>query len=85
LETFGISYDFIDGDDPGSWEHKLKPNTKAIYVETMTNPLLQVADLKAVVEFAKAHGLISLIDNTFSSPVNFRAHDCQLFRKTFGN
>ena len=72
LETFGISYDFIDGDDPGSWEHKLKPNTKAIYVETMTNPLLQVADLKAVVEFAKAHGLISLIDNTFSSPVNFR-------------
>ena len=72
LETFGISYDFIDGDDPDSWEHKLKPNTKAIYVETMTNPLLQVADLKAVVEFAKAHGLISLIDNTFSSPVNFR-------------
>jgi len=72
LETFGISYDFIDGDDPGSWKHKLKPNTKAIYVETMTNPLLQVADLKAVVEFTKAHSLISLIDNTFSSPVNFR-------------
>ena len=72
LETFGISYDFIDGDDPGSWKHKLKPNTKAIYVESMTNPLLQVADLKAVVEFTKAHSLISLIDNTFSSPVNFR-------------
>ncbi len=72
LETFGISYNFIDGDDPGSWKHKLKPNTKAIYVETMTNPLLQVADLKAVVEFAKTHGFISLIDNTFSSPVNFR-------------
>jgi cystathionine beta-lyase/cystathionine gamma-synthase len=72
LETFGISYDFIDGDDPGAWKHKLKPNTKAIYVETMTNPLLQVGDLKAVVEFAKTHCLISLIDNTFSSPVNFR-------------
>ena len=72
LETFGISYDFIDGDDPGSWKHKLKPNTKAMYVESMTNPLLQVADLKAVVEFTKEHGLISLIDNTFSSPVNFR-------------
>jgi len=72
LETFGISYDFIDGDDPGSWKDKLKPNTKAIYVEAMTNPLLQVADLKAVVEFAKTHGVISLIDNTFSSPVNFR-------------
>ena len=72
LETFGISYDFIDGDDPGSWKHKSKPNTKAIYVESMTNPLLQVADLTSVVEFAKAHGFISLIDNTFSSPVNFR-------------
>jgi len=72
LEMFGISYDFIDGDDPGSWKYKLKPNTKAIYIESMTNPLLQVADLTAVVEFAKAHGFISLIDNTFSSPVNFR-------------
>ena len=72
LETFGISYDFIDGDDPDSWKNKLKPNTKAMYVESMTNPLLQVADLTAVVEFAKTHGVISLIDNTFSSPVNFR-------------
>jgi cystathionine beta-lyase/cystathionine gamma-synthase len=72
LETFGISYDFIDGDDPDSWKNKLKPNTKVMYVESMTNPLLQVADLTAVVEFAKSHGVASLIDNTFSSPVNFR-------------
>ena len=50
----------------------MKANTRVIYVETMTNPLLQVADLKAVVEFAKARGLISMIDNTFASPVNFR-------------
>src|SRR5204862_7371463 len=41
----------------------------------MTNPLLQVADLEAVVEFARAHGLISIIDNTFASPVNFRPID----------
>jgi len=72
LETFGISYDFIDGDDPNSWKNKLKPNTKAMYVESITNPLLQVADLTAIVEFAKINGVISLIDNTFSSPVNFR-------------
>ena len=72
LQTFGISYDFIDGNDPASWEKKLRPNTKAIYVETMTNPLLEVADHKAVVKFAKAHGLLSMIDNTFASPVNFR-------------
>jgi cystathionine beta-lyase/cystathionine gamma-synthase len=72
LQTFGISYDFIDGDNPDSWKNKLKPNTKAMYVESMTNPLLQVADLTAVVEFSKTHGIISLIDNTFSSPMNFR-------------
>ena len=70
--TFGIAFDFMDGDDPGSWEGKLRPNTKAIYVETIANPLLQVADLKAVVAFAKSHGLISIIDNTFASPFNFR-------------
>jgi cystathionine beta-lyase/cystathionine gamma-synthase len=68
----GIGFDFINGDDPGSWESKLRPETKAVFVETMTNPLLQVADLKAVVSFAKAHNLVSLIDNTFATPVNFR-------------
>jgi cystathionine beta-lyase/cystathionine gamma-synthase len=72
LKQFGISYDFIDGNDPASWEARITPNTKAIYVETMTNPLLEVADLKAVVDFAKSHHLVSIIDNTFASPVNFR-------------
>jgi cystathionine beta-lyase/cystathionine gamma-synthase len=68
----GLSYDFIDADDPASWKSKLRPNTKAVYVESMTNPLLQVADLKAAAAFAKEHGLVSMIDNTFASPVNFR-------------
>lgn len=72
LPALGISFDFIDGDRPDSWEAKLKPNTKAIYVETMANPLLDVPDLKAAAEFAKANGLVSLIDNTFASPINFR-------------
>lgn len=72
LEGFGISYDLIDADDPDSWKRKLRPNTRAIYVETISNPLMQVGDLKAVVEFARAHGLVSIIDNTFASPVNFR-------------
>ena len=70
--SFGIGYDFIDGEDPASWKKKLRPNTRAVYVETITNPLLKVADLKAVVEFAREHGLFSIIDNTFASPVNFR-------------
>jgi len=72
LPSMGIAYDFIDGNDPDSWKAKLRPNTKAVYVETMTNPLLQVADLKAVVSFAKAHDLVSMVDNTFASPINFR-------------
>jgi cystathionine beta-lyase/cystathionine gamma-synthase len=72
LPTLGISVDFIDGNAPDSWQEKLRPSTKMIYVETMTNPLLQVADLKAVVELAKTGELLSVIDNTFASPVNFR-------------
>ncbi|HEY9232848.1 MAG TPA: PLP-dependent aspartate aminotransferase family protein, partial [Blastocatellia bacterium] len=68
---FGLSYDFI-GDDTDSWAAQLRPNTRAIYVEAMTNPTLQVADLKSVVRFAKAHGLVTIIDNTFASPINFR-------------
>jgi cystathionine beta-lyase/cystathionine gamma-synthase len=69
---FGIATDFIDADDPATWERLLRPTTRAIYVESLTNPLLQVADLEAMVRFARAHGLVSMIDNTFTSPVNFR-------------
>lgn len=69
---FGLEFDFIDGNDPESWRSKLRPNTKAIYVEAMSNPTLQVSDLKAAVAFAKEHSLVSLIDNTFASPINFR-------------
>ena len=69
---FGIEVDLIDADDASSWRAKLRPNTKAIYVEAMTNPLINVADLEGVVNFARANKLISLIDNTFATPVNFR-------------
>ncbi len=72
LEKFGISYTFIDGNDPESWEKKVRPNTKAVYIETISNPLMQVPDLEAVVEFAKHNKLVSIIDNTFASPINFR-------------
>jgi cystathionine beta-lyase/cystathionine gamma-synthase len=72
---FGIDRSFIDGDAPDSWEAALRPNTRAIYVEAMTNPLLEVADLKAVVRFARAHNLVSIIDSTFASPVNFHPID----------
>lgn len=70
--AFGLSYDFIDPDDPLSWKRCLRPNTKAMYVEAMSNPLLQVGDLQAIAYFAREHDLVSIIDNTFTSPVNFR-------------
>jgi cystathionine beta-lyase/cystathionine gamma-synthase len=68
----GIEYDFIDASSPAEWEKKFKQNTKAIYVETISNPLMEVGELDAVAKFAKAHNIISMIDNTFASPVNFR-------------
>jgi cystathionine beta-lyase/cystathionine gamma-synthase len=72
LPAYGISSDFICGKDPVVWKELLRPNTKAVYVESITNPLMQVANLKAIVEFAREHRLYSIIDNTFTSPINFR-------------
>ena len=72
LPSLDITFDFIDGNNPDSWKDKLRPNTKAVYVETITNPLMQVADLKSLVAFAKENNIVSIIDNTFASPFNFR-------------
>ncbi|UCF35869.1 MAG: PLP-dependent transferase [Acidobacteriota bacterium] len=72
LPALGIGVDFIDGQRPEQWEALLKPETRAIYVESITNPLVQVGELKSVVEFARRHQLTAIIDNTFASPVNFR-------------
>jgi cystathionine beta-lyase/cystathionine gamma-synthase len=70
--SFGISFDFVDPNDPESWESKLRPETKAIYVETITNPLMQVADLEGIAQFARAKEILAIVDNTFATPVNFR-------------
>jgi cystathionine beta-lyase/cystathionine gamma-synthase len=66
----GWEYTAIDPQDPSKWQ--ARPNTKAILVETITNPLMRVARLRDVVSFARSHGLTSVVDNTFASPVNFR-------------
>ncbi len=71
LKDYGISYDWLD-DSPDRWESALGPATRAIYVETISNPLMRVPDLEAVARFARRHGLVSIIDNTFASPINFR-------------
>jgi cystathionine beta-lyase/cystathionine gamma-synthase len=72
LPRLGMTHTLIDGNAPDSWAAALKPTTRAIYVESLSNPLIRVADLKAVVAFARAHRLVSIIDNTFASPLNFR-------------
>jgi len=70
--ALGIEVDYIQGNDPSSWARHLRPTTRLLYVETMTNPLLEVPELEAVVGFARRRNLLSVIDNTFASPVNFR-------------
>ena len=72
MPKLGIEFDFIDPYDPDSWESKLRPNTKAMYFETIANPLVTVGDIESFAAFTKAHNLVSMIDNTFASPVNFR-------------
>ena len=71
LPRYGITFDLIDTTEPSGWSMMLKPNTKVIYTETITNPMLEVPELGAIVDFAKENNLISMIDNTFASPVLF--------------
>jgi cystathionine beta-lyase/cystathionine gamma-synthase len=71
----GISHSPIDLADPAAaaaWESVLTPRTRMIYVEAISNPLMEVHDLEQVVAFARRHDLISVIDATFASPVVFR-------------
>jgi len=68
LPRFGIEVTMADMRDPSSYEAAIQENTKMIYVETISNPVLKVCDLDAMSEIAKRHGLISVVDNTFASP-----------------
>jgi cystathionine beta-lyase len=70
FDRYGISYSFSEGVGIEDFEAQLRENTRVIYIETPSNPLLTITDLQAVSKLAKKHGLISMIDNTFASPVN---------------
>jgi cystathionine beta-lyase/cystathionine gamma-synthase len=72
LPAFGIGCDFVDSERPETWAAKIRPETRAFYVETISNPLMRIPDLAAVVAFARERGLLTMIDNTFATPVNFR-------------
>ena len=70
FEKYGISYSFTASLDPKDFESLIRENTQVIYIETPSNPLLTITDMGAVAAIAKKHGLVSMIDNTFASPVN---------------
>ena len=71
----GLEFSFVDLSDPANLEAALTPKTKMIWVESPTNPLLKMVDLGAIAAFAKAHGLITVCDNTFCSPAVQRPLD----------
>lgn len=75
LPQNGIECTLIDASNIENIEAAIQPNTKAIYIETPSNPTLKIIDIEAVATLAKANDLITLIDNTFASPINQRAID----------
>ena len=68
LPRFGIETTFVDATDTTQIERAIRDDTKVLYLESPTNPLLKLIDLRAAAEIAKAHGLTSIIDNTFATP-----------------
>ncbi len=75
LPNYGIEYTYVSADKPGEWEAAIQPNTKMIYLETPTNPGLDIIDLEFVAGLAKKHNLILNVDNCFATPVNQRPMD----------
>lgn len=69
FKKFGIEYSFTDGLEQNDFIDKIKPNTKVIYIETPSNPLLTITDIEMVAKLAKKHNLITMIDNTFATPI----------------
>ncbi|HEY8587569.1 MAG TPA: PLP-dependent aspartate aminotransferase family protein [Rhodanobacter sp.] len=65
----GLDFSFVDLNDTGAMKAALKPNTRMIWAETPTNPMLKLVDLTKVAAFARKHGLILVVDNTFCSPM----------------
>ena len=75
LPNYGIECSYVSADKPEEWEAAIRPNTKMIYLETPTNPGLDIIDLEFVAALAKKHNLILNVDNCFATPVNQRPID----------
>ncbi|MDC3051450.1 PLP-dependent aspartate aminotransferase family protein [Bacteroidota bacterium] len=70
LNAYGIEFSFADSTSLNDFETKIKDNTKVIYLESPSNPLMKIIDLKGIAELSKDNSIITMIDNTFASPVN---------------
>ncbi|MEP0265820.1 PLP-dependent aspartate aminotransferase family protein [Dokdonia sp.] len=70
FKKYGIDYTFTDGLDASAFAKAITPKTKVLYIETPSNPLMTITDMQMVGDLAKEHGIVTMIDNTFASPIN---------------
>lgn len=75
LNRWGIEYSYADVAKPETWDALVKPNTKMLYLETPTNPGLDLVDLEWASAFAKKHGILFVVDNCFATPIGQRPID----------
>ncbi len=75
FNKYGIQYSFTDGLEEADFRAAMQENTKVLYVETPSNPLMKITDLTMVGRLAKEYNVVSMIDNTFASPINQRPAD----------
>lgn len=68
LRRFGIDTSFVDADEPSNFQDSIQENTKAIFIESLGNPKLDVLDIKAIAVFAEKHGIPLIVDNTIATP-----------------
>lgn len=72
LTRLGVSWTAVAPDDLSAWRAAIRPETRVLYTESVSNPLLDVPDLRGIADLARARGIVSVVDNTFLSPVLFR-------------
>lgn len=68
FKNFGLHFTFVDGTDLGAIERAMRPETKLVWLETPTNPLLKLTDIAAVTALTKSRGILTVVDNTFATP-----------------
>ena len=68
LESYGLAFTFVDMTDLAATARAIRPNTKMLWVETPTNPLLKIVDIAALAALGKTHSALTMVDNTFASP-----------------